>query len=961
MDARISKSLNGFWRIKPETGNENTESWKLTKFDDKDWDSISVPDYWNSGPWWMEAGGIPEEIQKNGWHKEVRTALYPDFNGIAWYRNKFSVNCPENKKVFIEFSAVSAKAEVWINGSKAGEHTGAFSSFKFDITALVNFNGENLLAVRVTSKKSMFKTGSKNDSPGFLGNSYERESISNATFPLGGNLNSGGIWQDVTLYICNNLYVDNIFVQTSTSSLKLELEIGNASGQKKNLTVRTQIEKADDREILFQKDEEVKLDAGIKNPAAFSFEELHPLLWTPETPNLYRLRIELFDKNELLDVFETSIGFRSIETVDHLICFNGHPYFLRGTNTPPHGLVRNDREWIYDYIKRLKGINCAIIRFHTEPPTAAWLDACDELGMMVILEGPLFGSMGAYSFDNETFRANAFREWEEIVRKYRNRPSIIIWSVSNELFCALPDAKRWEAALKFLKPLVKMTKKLDPSRPVIGSSGETCEAPVNTVEELDDIQDMHFYCGWYTEPLYHLRYLTHTLWKDSGPNRPWIVSECVTAYTNPDTGAFYDCPRQHKTAVKSIGISPEPIKDALEYQARVLKEMGEWLRRLRQPDTRVAGFVPFGHTSWYFNAFDPEKCRPKPVANVAKTVLAPVLISIECWNRNVFAGTMFTGKVFVINDAIDRKTLQNLTVCAALLDPAGNSVMKSEQKISDVPYYCSAPSDLTFKVPEKLEKGIYTLFCRLESAGKTIAENTMRLNIAPKSWATTKSGKMEKNLYLYDISGMTKKALDFAGIKYGEIKDISLPEKNGALIVGSRSMDSKFREKARYLENWMQDGGNLLVLDQNPRDWPENFLDGKVKLRRDYFVSWYEWCHNLNRHSDAAWSAVPGHPAFNGISHSELRWWNNDTFLASYYYDLDKSDQFKALAFCGKGIDGTPQSWDTETLPVMVERSFSKGKCLLSQLESVRRADNDPIALRCLVNMINYISSSGNN
>src|SRR6185295_1962629 len=222
----------------------------------------------------------------------------------------------------------------------------------------------------------------------------------------------------------------------------------------------------------------------------------------PGEPNLYRLEVKLeSDAGVLLDSSSHEVGFRTFEIRGNQFFLNGKPYWLRGANHLPYGKNPFDPALARKLIQSLHDANIRITRTHATPWNEAWLDAADEIGLGVSLEGirpwALAGKIGATP--PELF-AHWLMENEDVVKRARNHPSVFIYTIGNEMLLRdTTNVAKW----KQLSDVVKQTRKLDPMRPVICSS-EYAREPENYNTLLDpngiddgDADDLHRYNNWY--------------------------------------------------------------------------------------------------------------------------------------------------------------------------------------------------------------------------------------------------------------------------------------------------------------------------------------------------------------------------------------------------------------------------------------------------------------------------------
>lgn len=385
---------------------------------------------------------------------------HTDFMSRVKYRRSVDVTAEQLAgTVLLHFGAVDYYAEVFVNGASAGRHQGGYSSFKFDITPFLK-EGENELVVIAdddTRNRDM-PSGKQSDKPESYGCSYTRTT---------------GIWQTVWLEYVGKSYIDRTKITADPD--KKTVTIGaltvGADGMTAAAVISYKGEKVAQAEAKVKKGK-VLLEAALDG-------EIH--LWDIGKPELYDVTLTLSDGGNELDRAETYTGFRKIELKDKKFFLNGRPVFMRmildqgfypdGVYTAP---TAEDLEKDID-IALAFGYNGA--RLHQKVFEERWLYYADHKGYIVWGEFPSWGI--SVNRKRRTALHNFSIEWSEVVGRDYNHPSIIGWCPLNEVWS--PDVCDGFAQTQ----LYSLTKKLDATRPVIGSSGGTLYAT--------DMNDYHDY------------------------------------------------------------------------------------------------------------------------------------------------------------------------------------------------------------------------------------------------------------------------------------------------------------------------------------------------------------------------------------------------------------------------------------------------------------------------------------
>lgn len=330
---------------------------------------------------------------------------------VSGYRRK--IEAPEawrGKRVILTIDGAAHVSEVFLNGEKVGEHYCGYTAFSMDITERLSYGEENLLVVKVDSRESV------NVPPfGFV--------VDYMTY--------GGIYRDVYLDVKDPLYLKDVFVRG-----KAGLEPGAAHeviseitlNQAQQAVIRQSIRKKGEQEYLFMGQEAVKGSrVSMKLPLTkIGDEEIR--LWDVETPVLYEVRTELLAGDAVADEQITVIGFRQAEFRSDGFYLNNRKVKLRGLNRHQsfpyvgYAMPESMQKLDADILKRELGLNA--VRTSHYPQSHYFLDRCDELGLLVFTEMPGWQYIG-----DEDWKDQAVQNVKDMVRQYRNHPSIILWGV----------------------------------------------------------------------------------------------------------------------------------------------------------------------------------------------------------------------------------------------------------------------------------------------------------------------------------------------------------------------------------------------------------------------------------------------------------------------------------------------------------------------------------------------------
>lgn len=365
--------------------------------------------------------------------------------GTGWYRKSFALDRADiGKTVVLKFDGVYMETEVWVNGKKAGIHKNGYTPFWFDITDLLNEPGKtNVVAVKVdnTGRNSRWYSGS-------------------------------GIYRNVHLMLTNPVhigvwgaYITTPEINPNLALVDVAVTVQNERDEKVKTHLKINI-KDKDGKITGTTEEEIELKPKSVNTIKKQIKVDNPLLWSLESPNLYKAEMVLAESNRISDIYNQEFGIRTIEfTAEKGFLLNGEPVLLKGGGMHhDNGLLGSaafDRaEYRRVEIMKSNGFNA--IRCAHNPPSESFLNACDKLGMLVIDE---FTDMWDY-YKNPQDYSRFFNDWwnkdlTDFVMRDRNHPSIIMWSIGNEI-----NIKSMDNYLRIAKELSGRVRELDNTRAV---------------------------------------------------------------------------------------------------------------------------------------------------------------------------------------------------------------------------------------------------------------------------------------------------------------------------------------------------------------------------------------------------------------------------------------------------------------------------------------------------------------
>lgn len=425
--------------------------------------------------------GLPHDFSIPYWQEERH------YTGYGWYRKTFEISEAWNKKqILLDFDGVFHTAEVYVNGQKVGMHEGGYTGFEMDITDCVR-TGENVIAIRVN-------------------NNWKADLAPRA----GEHMFTGGIYRDVRMIVISPVHVTwyGTFVQTpdlskESSKVRMQAEVKNDSEAGQKVQVTHRIYDAEENLVAAITSDERKINAGD----TWNFDDTsetiqNPHLWSTEDPYLYKVITEVMANGKNVDQYETTFGFRQVTwTSDQGFFLNGEHVWLNGANAH-----QDHAGWANavtdDALKRdvamIKEAGLNFIRGSHYPHAPAYAQACDEQGILFWCEASFWctgywnegggnGNSDDYrcdgypqkAQDQAAFEQSCLNQVRDMIRINRNHPSVVIWSMGNELFFGQNLDKKKALASK----MAAYAKELDPTRST--ALGGTQRSETDKLDNID--------------------------------------------------------------------------------------------------------------------------------------------------------------------------------------------------------------------------------------------------------------------------------------------------------------------------------------------------------------------------------------------------------------------------------------------------------------------------------------------
>lgn len=465
-------------------------------FNDLTWRTVNLPHDW--------AVELPFDAQADRSHGYK--VLGPGYatNNIGWYRRKFTLSAADHgKRLWLEFDGVYRDCEVYLNNCPLTHHASGYNGFYCDISDVADYGGQNVLVVRVDASK-------------FEGWFYE----------------GAGIYRHVWLVKTAPLAVvpDGIFVYSTFSNnlpggeatVHLQAQLHNWQPGAATARVTWQI-LGPSGKVVAATNASANLDSAGEIQLEQTAVVAAPELWSPESPRCYQLVTTVENAGQVVDSLSTVFGIRTVAfDPDRGFLLNGQPYVIKGTcNHQDHagvGSALPDALQLFR-VRRLKEMGCNAIRTSHNEPTPELLDACDQLGLLVMAENRRLGS-----------EPQNLACLEQQIRQDRNHPCVFIWSLCNEEYFVQRDA----VGARMYQTMQQLAHQLDPSRLCTAAMNSWSGGKPDGISTVADVQGFNYLNNSDMDGFHR-----------SNPHQPCIGTEEASAYY---TRGIYENTRLYDSA-----------------------------------------------------------------------------------------------------------------------------------------------------------------------------------------------------------------------------------------------------------------------------------------------------------------------------------------------------------------------------------------------------------------------------
>ncbi|MDP9801340.1 beta-glucuronidase [Arcanobacterium wilhelmae] len=439
-----------------------------------------------------------------------------DHVGYLWYQRSVVVpRTPDGDHFVLRFGSATHSAVVWVDGVEVARHEGGYLPFEADITEQIEGKEEFLLTVAVDNRLSW-----QTIPPGYVAKDSRGRDVQNYYHDF---YNYCGLHRAVLLYTRPDVHVSDVTVVT---------DVDGTTGV---VTYDVVADGASEVSVVLLDADGASVATGVGASGELRVENAN--LWAPGRGYLYTLRITADT-----DVFDQTVGIRTVEVKDSRLLINGVPFYFRGYGRHEDNIVRGKGHdnvmMVHDFeLMQWQGANS--FRTSHYPYAEEVMDYADRMGFVVIdetpavgmntgLSGGIFGGEPKPTFSEDTINAQTqqahAREIRELIARDKNHPSVVIWSIANE-----PETNT-DASREYFEPLVKVAREADPTRPVGYVNVMLSTPPVEKIMDLFDVVMLNRYYGWYvnTGNLADAEAALRTeidQWIEKYPGKPIIFTE----------------------------------------------------------------------------------------------------------------------------------------------------------------------------------------------------------------------------------------------------------------------------------------------------------------------------------------------------------------------------------------------------------------------------------------------------
>lgn len=926
---RTTVCLNGEWDFMPLYSTPNSLelpyqlAFELRK--------VQVPSSWRSAyenvPG-KKMGDIPEHEYRPydlfGYPREWEAAAA----GVL--HRTFTVPAEmEGQRIFLRLDGIMQQAAVYLDREQIAFWQDGYLPLRVEVTGKVKPGGEHRLHVVCSSfPKVKIPSG--------------LEKVTGLTGSWFGYI-ARGIWQDVFLESQATQAIEDVIVRTSVREKRLEVDAqvalspsgaaltAGSAGAAPVLRLAVRPYGGAARATVLEAKATAAVAGGSDETGTvrFALDWADPVLWSPDRPFLYMLELELLADGQVLDRQEVRFGFREVWTEGRHFILNGIPVNLRGDSWHFQGANQQTEAYVRTWYSMCKEAGVNSVRLHAEPYPTYYLDIADEMGMLIVDETAIYGSGKTMQADHPEYIENCRRHVERLVRRDKNHPSIMMWSVENEM--------RWvdgrDIFKTFIPEFMDIIRRLDATRPII-VEGDNRLLP----KELTEVETRHYNIDgiisqWdRTVPLV---FGEHGGWWYICPqNSSMYVGFDAYRHTDEAAKGLAEKERLFVEYARRHGVSGISTFNFAHYFMRAMPERDIPLpapERLDTPGPKPK-VIPRYSLSLNNGLLPPEypAYRTNPSFDIMAASFKPATILAVEYNTSFFDDLPVRRSLDVFNDTLAARDVE--VACSIL--QSGRTIFEETFRFVQEPADHRVVSfEWSPACVDAVEEAVLTAVLRHD--GQRVHELVLPYRIYPAGLKTSPAGVARPAVFVGS-------AEDYAGLlplvpscrKAGLEELAGLPPET-LIIAGSRLEDRDGGLEA-VLKRHVAKGGRVLLLEQI------SLSLGKLALSRQSFL----------RAHGADWK----HPVLSGLGSGDFMFWHEALHedgpepVVRAAFEKPLHGDFTMILECSSGDFGDGGDLWTPLL----EYKSGNGLFVANQMEIMPHIGRVPQACLLLRNLLAY-------
>ncbi len=854
-ETRFSQNLNGTWAFLVSSATD-----PLAVDSETDWREATVPASWDSP------------------------------HPVAWYKRGFRLdrsNWPG--RVFLKFDQVNYEARLFLNNREVGYHRDGYLPFEVEITDFVLRDAANELDLRVHDETCVMTPD------GVLA-------------PLKSLEHERGIVGDVSLHYRPIAYIEDVFIVPSVEngSVRVEIAVDNGGATTKGWIQTRFPEEQNAPELVSS----VLVGSGGSALIVMNAPWDEPKLWWPHSPHLINAETALLDeKGNEIDRVITRFGFREFNVAGTRFALNGVPMnlFLSGLHWRPDEW--SDPREVYRVAKEA---NVNILRLHARPRPVEWYDIADEMGMMLIDESAVYGSHGHFRIETEEFWQAAEKHVAGLIKRDRNHPSIVLWSISNEMAWSDPLGICFER----LGEIASHVRALDDSRPMMAHGD-------------GDLAGRLEITNWHYVEEYPASYL---------PNDAFWPERLAEFGSRPDTGEGF---LKRPIVFGEFSSLWHGLMDVLAGYAGEDVYAGFWSGsnspRLRYHGELLEQYV--GAYRWCriggigpWTLFETGSI-PNAYSRSHSETFEPLKIFVRERTSRFFGGTSTARNVAIFNDTLEAQQFSAEFVLSDREKKIWSSSMNTNLPPAEAAYW-----NLDVPLPDVERPRHLTAEFRLLAGDEIVDRERSTWSVFPKDFVTDFDPPVP-SAAVYEEDERVKTILAGMGVQTSRIEDLYNVNdlRTSTLVIAPHTITVPTGAWQESVAEFAHRGGRVLALQQHvPALWaPEKVLLSTESLHKP--IPPYPDDRIDSRNHIRA----PYHSLFPFIRSEQLRYWNDDHVVSRHGF-WKPSRGYRTLVDMGRRLDQA----------TLLEMPYGRGCIRLCQMDLIRKFDTEPLARLLLYRLL---------